>query len=118
MSSRSHRRGQVFRYHIATLRRCPSCASALKNGARLPVLEIHDFGLATLTELQKQDLLEAIEERYGSGATVLTSQLPIGDWHAYLGTGRIADAILDRLIHNAHRIELNSKESLRKDRAA
>lgn len=90
----------------------------LKRLAKLSVLVIDDFGLAALTELEKQDLLEAIEERYGCGATVLTSQLPIGDWHAYLGTGRIADAILDRLIHNAHRIEINSKESLRKDRAA
>jgi DNA replication protein DnaC len=90
----------------------------LKRLAKLALLVIDDFGLATLTDLEKQDLLEAIEERHGSGATVLTSQLPIGDWHAYLGAGRIADAILDRLIHNAHRIELNSKESMRKDRAA
>lgn len=89
----------------------------LKRLAKLALLVIDDFGLATLNDLEKQDLLEAIEERYGSGATLVTSQLPIGDWHAYLGAGRIADAILDRLIHNAHRIELSSKESLRKDRA-
>jgi DNA replication protein DnaC len=85
----------------------------LKRLAKLSVLVIDDFGLASLTDLEKQDLLEAIEERYGTGATVLTSQLPIADWHAYLGSGRIADAILDRLIHNAHRIELSCKESLR-----
>ena len=90
----------------------------LKRLAKLSLLVIDDLGLANLTELEKQDLLEAIEERYGSGATLVTSQLPIGDWYAYLGGGRIADAILDRLIHNAHRIELNSKESLRKDPAA
>ena len=77
---------------------------------------IDDFGLATLNELEKQDLLEAIEERYGSGATLVTSQLPVGDWHQYLGDGRLADAILDRLVHNAHRIELSSKESMRKQR--
>lgn len=90
----------------------------LKRLAKLSLLVIDDFGLANLNELEKQDLLEAIEERYGSGATLVTSQLPIGDWHVYLGSGRIADAILDRLVHNAHRIELSSKESMRKERPA
>lgn len=90
----------------------------LKRLGKLSVLVIDDFGLATLTDIEKQDLLEAVEERYGSGATLITSQLPVGEWHAYLGAGRVADAILDRLIHNAHRIELSSKESLRKDRSA
>jgi len=70
---------------------------------------IDDFGLASLNELERQDLLEAIEERYGAGATLVTSQLPLGDWHEYLGAGRIADAILDRLVHNAHRIEISSR---------
>lgn len=90
----------------------------LKRLAKLALLIIDDFGLATLNELERQDLLEAIEERYGSGATLLTSQLPIGDWHAYLGAARLADAILDRLVHNAHRIELDSRESMRKDHTA
>jgi DNA replication protein DnaC len=90
----------------------------LKRLAKLSLVIIDDFGLASLSELEKQDLLEAIEERYGSGATIVTSQLPIGDWHAYLGDGRLADAILDRLVHNAHRIELSSKESMRKERPA
>jgi DNA replication protein DnaC len=90
----------------------------LKRLAKLSLLLIDDFGLASLTEPEKQDLLEAIEERYGSGATLLTSQLPIRDWHEYLGGGRLADAILDRLVHNAHRIELSSKESMRKSTAA
>ena len=87
----------------------------LKRLGKLSLLVIDDFGLATLTDIEKQDLLEAVEERYGTGATLITSQLPVGDWHAYLGADRVADAILDRLIHNAHRIELRSKESLRKD---
>lgn len=84
--------------------------------AKLDLLILDDFGLATLTESEKQDLLEALEERYGSGATLVTSQLPVGDWHEYLGAGRLADAILDRLVHNAHRIELSSRESMRKPR--
>jgi DNA replication protein DnaC len=83
--------------------------------AKLSLLVIDDFGLTALSELEKQDLLEAIEERYGSGATILTSQLPISDWHEYLGGGRIADAILDQLVHSAHRIELSSRESMRKE---
>jgi DNA replication protein DnaC len=90
----------------------------LRRLAKTALLVIDDFGLAVLSEVEKQDLLEAIEERYGLGATLVTSQLPIGDWHEYLGGGRLADAILDRLVHNAHRIELSSKESMRKERAA
>ena len=60
------------------------------------MLILDDLGLGSLSEPQKQDLLEAIEERYGFGATIVTSQLPVTDWHEYLGGGRIADAILDR----------------------
>lgn len=90
----------------------------LKKLAKLSLLVIDDFGLAALSELEKQDLLEAIEERYGSGATILTSQLPTSDWHEYLGGGRIAEAILDRLVHAAHRIELSSRESMRKERSS
>ena len=70
----------------------------LRRLAKTALLVIDDFGLAVLSEVEKQDLLEAIEERYGVGATLVTSQLPIGDWHEYLGGGRLADAILDRLV--------------------
>jgi DNA replication protein DnaC len=90
----------------------------LKRLAKTAVLIIDDFGLASLTDREKQDLLEAIEERHGSGATIVTAQLPVSDWHEYLGGGRIADAILDRLVHTAHRIELSSAESMRKTRPA
>ncbi len=86
----------------------------IKRLSKIALLIIDDLGLATLTEPQKQDLLEAIEERYGTGATIITSQLPVADWHEYLGGGRLADAILDRVIHNAHRIELASRDSMRK----
>ena len=51
--------------------------------------------MRSLTEAQTQDLLEILEERYGAGSTMATSQLPVADWHEYLGGGRIADAILD-----------------------
>ena len=87
----------------------------IKRLSKIALLIIDDLGLATLTEPQKQDLLETIEERYGTGATIITSQLPVPDWHEYLGGGRIADAILDRIIHNSHRIELASRDSMRKN---
>lgn len=90
----------------------------LKRLAKTAVLIIDDFGLASLSDREKQDLLEALEERYGTGATIVTAQLPVSDWHEYLGGGRVADAILDRLVHNSHRIELRSPESMRKEYAA
>ena len=85
----------------------------LKRLSKIAVILIDDFGLASLADREKQDLLEALEERYGTGATVVTAQLPASDWHEYLGGGRVADAILDRLVHHAHRIELRSPESMR-----
>lgn len=87
----------------------------MKRLAKLSVLIVDDFGLGSLSDREKQDLLEALEERYGTGATVVTAQLPVADWHEYLGGGRVADAILDRLVHGAHRIELRSDESMRKE---
>ena len=86
----------------------------LKRLAKIALLIIDDFAIAALSEQQKQDLLETVEERYGSGALLMTSQLPVTDWHEYLGGGRLADAILDRIVHNAHRIEIASKDSMRK----
>lgn len=88
----------------------------LKRLSKISLLIIDDFGLANMSEQQKQDLLEATEERYGVGATVITSQLSVADWHEYLGGGRVADAILDRIVHAAHRIEISSKDSMRKSR--
>jgi hypothetical protein len=65
----------------------------LKRFAKIAVLVIDDFGLPSMSDREKQDLLEAIEERYGTGATVVTAQLPTSDWRDYLGGGRVADAI-------------------------
>ena len=59
-------------------------------------------------------LMEIIEDRHGKGSTIITSQVPVGQWHEAIGEKTIADAILDRLIHNAHRLELTG-ESLRKN---
>jgi DNA replication protein DnaC len=90
----------------------------LKRLSRFQLLIIDDLGVASLSEQERQDLLEIVEDRYGASATVVTSQLPVSGWHTYLGGGVVADAILDRLVHNAHRIDLKSVDSNRKTLAA
>lgn len=90
--------------------------SLLKKLARTDVLIIDDWGLAPLSEEQRTDLLDLLEERYGLHSTILTSQLPVNEWHPYLQGGRVADAICDRLIHQSHRIELRAVESMRKEK--
>jgi DNA replication protein DnaC len=77
------------------------------------LLILDDFGLAMLDTQNRLDLLEIIEDRYGKSSTIITSQLPITKWHDVIGDSTIADAIVDRLVHNAHRIELKGA-SLRK----
>jgi len=69
------------------------------------VIVIDDWGLSPLTDPQRRDVLEVVEDRHGSRSTVLASQLPVEKWHDYLGDPTIADAVLDRLVHNAHRIK-------------
>lgn len=80
--------------------------------ARVQLLVLDDFGLTPLADNHQRDLLELLDDRYDKAATVVTSQLPIDRWHAYLGDPTLADAILDRLVHNAHRIVLKG-ESMR-----
>lgn len=73
--------------------------------AKIDVLVIDDWGLSPLTEPQRRDILEVIDDRHGSRSTVVAGQLPVEKWHDYLGDPTIADAVLDRLVHNAHRIK-------------
>jgi DNA replication protein DnaC len=80
-------------------------------GVKLLILD--DWGLEPLGPEQRRDLLEIVEERYGRGATLITSQIPVDRWHDLIGDPTLADAILDRVIHNAHRLQLRG-ESLRK----
>jgi DNA replication protein DnaC len=85
--------------------------------ARVEVLVLDDWGLENaLTDRQRRDLLELLDDRYATRATVVTSQLPVEQWHAALGDPTLADAILDRLVHNAYRIKLQGP-SLRKQSA-
>jgi len=81
--------------------------------AKIDLLILDDFGLTPLTAAECHDLLEVIEDRHGQRATLLTSQLPIATWHQYLNNPTLADALLDRLLHAAHRLELKG-DSLRK----
>jgi DNA replication protein DnaC len=80
---------------------------------RADLLILDDWGLAPLDAGARHDLLEILEDRYGRRSTLVTSQLPIADWHAVIGEATYADAILDRLVHNAHRLDL-SGDSLRR----
>lgn len=94
--------------------RYPRLMRAL-GGVKLLILD--DWGLEPLGPEQRHDLLEIAEERYGRGATLITSQLPVDRWHNVIGDPTLADAILDRIIHNAHRLQLKG-DSLRKQTPA
>ena len=85
--------------------------------ARTDVLILDDWGLATLDGPTRSDLLAIIDDRAGSRATIVTSQLPVEHWHAWIGDATIADAILDRLPSRSQRLALKGK-SLRPDRLA
>jgi DNA replication protein DnaC len=84
--------------------------------ARVQLLIIDDFLLTPLADWERRDLLEIVEDRYQSGATVITSQCPIRDWHPNIGDPTLADAICDRLLHNAYKIELKG-DSMRKNQS-
>ena len=72
----------------------------------MQLLIIDDFLLTPLADKERRDLLEIIEDRYQAGATIIASQCPISDWHPNIGDPTLADAICDRLLHNAYKIEL------------
>ena len=91
-------------------------ARLLKIMARVELLILDDWGLASLTPEQGRDLLEIVDDRHGRGSTIVTSQLPVEHWHEVIANPTIADAILDRLVHNAHRLTLKG-DSMRKTAA-
>jgi DNA replication protein DnaC len=82
---------------------------------RLDLLVVDDFCMAPMTEGERRDFLEICDTRYQTRSTLLTSQLPVASWHVQIGDPTLADSILDRLVHNAHRIELKG-ESMRRKR--
>jgi DNA replication protein DnaC len=82
--------------------------------ARVQLLVLDDWGTHSLTDQQRLDLLELFEDRYQRRSTIITAQLPVSAWHQMIGEPTIADAILDRIVHNAHRIELKGDSMRRK----
>lgn len=90
-----------------------SYSKALQTLAKLDILILDDWGLEALKAAQRNDLMEIMDDRNGSSSTVIISQLPTDQWYQSIGDNTLADAILDRLMHNAHRIKLKG-ESMRK----
>lgn len=109
-------RSPQFFYQIGLARADGSYQTLMKRLSKTHLLVLDDLGLAPLTDTERRDLLEVIEERHGTSSTLITSQLPIEHWHDHIGDPTIADAILDRLIHNAHRIQLKGGSMRKKQK--
>lgn len=90
-----------------------SFARRLAQLARLDLIVIDDFATSPMTAPERNDLLELLDDRVGTRSTLITSQLPIKAWHTYLDDPTLADAILDRIVHSSHKIELKTTKSLR-----
>ena len=93
-----------------------SCAKLMNQLLKTDLLILDDWGIQKISAAQRNDLMEVIEDRHGRCATLIASQLPIEHWHDYIGEATIADAVLDRLLHGAHRLNLIG-DSMRKTKA-
>ena len=89
-----------------------SLMKLLKKLSRAALIVLDDFGVAAVTGKQYRDLLEILDDRHGLGSTLVTSQFPVDEWHGVINDATVADAILDRLVHNAYRLKLEG-ESMR-----
>jgi DNA replication protein DnaC len=108
-------RAQTLFRDLAMARADGSLRSLLTRLSRIDVLVIDDWVMAPLSEPERRDFWEICEDRYQVRSTILTSQLPVSRWHEQVGDPTLADGILDRLVHNAHRIEMRG-DSMRKNR--
>jgi DNA replication protein DnaC len=106
-------RAQSLFRDLALARADGSLRHLLARLGRIEVMVIDDWAMAPMTEAERRDFWEICEERYQCRSTILTSQLPISRWHEQIGDPTLADGILDRLVHNAHRIEMKG-DSMRK----
>ena len=113
--SASYRRLPRLLTELAIARADGRYAKLLASLAKTSVLVIDDWGVSKLSAENRRDLLEIIEDRHGLSSTIVTSQLPVKSWHAVIGDPTLADAILDRLVHNAYQLNLEG-ESMRKTR--
>ena len=91
-------------------------SAILRRLAKTELLIFDDWGLATFTDEARRDLLEILEDRTGKRSTLITSQLPLESWHEHIGDPTLADAILDRLVHESYKINLKG-ESMRKKKS-
>jgi len=108
------RAGALFR-DLAMARADGSFRNLLARLSRIDVLVVDDWAMAPLSEPERRDFWEICEDRYQVRSLILTSQLPVTRWHEQIGDPTVADGILDRIVHNAHRIELRG-DSMRKPR--
>ena len=121
LAERACRQGHTVAYYrvsrlleeLALARADGSLGTLTRKLAKADLLALDDWALTTLSIGPAQDILDILEDRAGAGATLIATQVPIPQWHARIGDPTIADAILDRLVHSAHRIELRG-ESMRK----
>lgn len=112
----AYRRASRLLDELAQARADGTHFQLLRRLANTDVLVVDDFGLEVLNAVQRRDLLEVFEDRYGNSSTIITSQLEPKEWHGIIGDETIADAVCDRLVHNAHRVKLGG-ESIRKTKA-
>jgi DNA replication protein DnaC len=121
LAQRACREGYSVVYHrtprltdaLRVARADGSLAKTLATLAKVDVLVLDDWGLAPLDQQGRYDLMEVIDDRHGNRSTLIASQLPIADWHTHIGDPNLADSFMDRLVHNAHQIQL-SGPSMRK----
>jgi DNA replication protein DnaC len=124
LGQRACRHGLTVRYHrlprllqeLGLARADGSYGKVLAALAKTDLLLLDDWGLAPLADRERRDLLEVLEDRYGRRATLVTSQLPFDHWHESIGDPTFADAILDRLVHQAHRLILKGTSMRRQER--
>lgn len=110
-----HKRSSELFRELAVAHIDGSFGRLLTKLARIDILVLDDFAMAPLKDSERRDFLELCDDRYQRRSIILTSQLPLAHWHEQIGDPTLADSILDRLVHNAYRIELNG-ESMRKKR--
>jgi DNA replication protein DnaC len=101
-----YRRASRLFSELALARADGTYAKVLARLARIDVLVLDDWAMTPITDVERRDLLEVLEDRYGSKSTIVTSQVPPKKWHEYINEPTHADAICDRLVHNAHRLVL------------
>jgi len=111
-----YKRAPRLYQQIAIARADGSYAKLMNKLAKVKVLVVDDFCITPMADSERRDLLEVIEDRQGISSTIVATQVPLQNWFELIGDPTVADAILDRLIHNAHKINLKG-ESMRKIRS-